>query len=475
MSLLVTVIKAPESVVVTESSRQFSTEGGTIGRGAENSWPLEDPDLYLSSLHCQFVFENGQYYLVDQSTNGTFYNGSPDPMGKGSRLPVSDKDQFIIGDYHFSISVRDQAAAAASIPSDPFAMPTSANSLDGFASSPFDGGIVGSKDPLFNQENADIDPLAALDKARDGSAPDSGGVAGLNVDPFANTSPSSPVDPLAQQLDWPVATPAGQVSGSASGSVIPDDWDSDSETESIQPPVVPQPQQAPSPPIQSQPIAEPPVQKPIASAQGSATAVDTTFINALGLGDRNLSEAEIGRINQLAGEVLREMVAGIMQVLGSRSAIKNEFRMNVTTIQPVENNPLKFSANVDDALENMFLKSGNSYKQPVEAVREGFEGVAEHQVAILAGIREAFKGVIERFDPLILEERFAKLNKGGILSGSHKAKNWESFSSYYEELVGDVDKSFQHLFGDGFVRAYEDQLQKLAISRKSKTKIQDTS
>jgi len=469
MSLLVTIIRAPESVVVTESSRRFSCEGGTIGRSSESAWSLEDPELYLSSLHCQFVFENGQYYLLDQSTNGTFYNGSPDPMGKGSRLPVANKDQFTIGDYQFSISLGDRASAA-SLPSDPFTVPATTNNQDSFVSSPFAGGIAGGKDPLFNQEGVDIDPLVALDKARGSSSSGSGATAGLTADAFAKASPSSPVDPLTQQLDWPVAIPSGE----ESGAVIPDDWNIDVEDGSIEPPMVSQTQQAAP---QPQASAEPPVQQLQESVPdfGSDTAVDTSFINALGLGDRNLSDTQIGHINQLAGEVMREMVAGMMQVLGSRSAIKNEFRMNVTTIQPVENNPLKFSANVDDALENMFIKTGNSYKQPVEAVREGFEGVAEHQVAILAGIREAFKGVIDRFDPVILEERFNKLNKGGILPGSQKAKNWESFSSYYEELVGDVDKSFQHLYGDGFVRAYEDQLQRLAITRKSKVKNQDSS
>jgi len=140
--------------------------------------------------------------------------------------------------------------------------------------------------------------------------------------------------------------------------------------------------------------------------------------------------------------------------------------MNVTTIQPVENNPLKFSANVDDALENMFIKQGNAYKKPIEAVQDGFEGIAEHQVAILAGIREAFKGVIERFDPVLLEQRFSKLKKGGLIPGSQKAKFWESYQDYYNELVGDMDRSFQYLYGDEFVRAYENQLQKLALSRK---------
>ena len=170
----------------------------------------------------------------------------------------------------------------------------------------------------------------------------------------------------------------------------------------------------------------------------------------------------------LAGEVLREMVSGLMQVLGSRSSIKNEFRMNVTTIQPVENNPIKFSANVDDALENMFIKEGNAYKKPLEAVADCFDGIAEHQVAILAGIRSAFKGVVERFDPVLLDARFSRQNKGGLIPGSQKAKNWDSYLDYYNELVGDIDNTFQYLFGDDFVQAYEDQLQRLAIARKTK-------
>ena len=133
----------------------------------------------------------------------------------------------------------------------------------------------------------------------------------------------------------------------------------------------------------------------------------------------------------------------------------------------MENNPLKFSANVDDALENMFVKQGNAYKKPVEAVQEGFESIAEHQVAILAGIKMAFKGVIERFDPVLLEERFAHQNKGSFMPMNQKAKNWEYFTEYYNELAGDLDNSFQYLFGDDFVKAYEDQLQKMTISKKA--------
>ncbi len=143
--------------------------------------------------------------------------------------------------------------------------------------------------------------------------------------------------------------------------------------------------------------------------------------------------------------------------------------MNVTTIQPVENNPLKFSATVDDALENMFLKSGSSYKKPVDAILDGFHGIADHQIAILAGIRAAFKGAIDRFEPAKLEKRFDKQNSSALdfILLLKKAKNWNQFVQYYQDLTDDMDNSFQYLFGDEFVQAYEDQLQKLLVARKT--------
>ncbi len=570
MSLLITITKAPETAALAESSKTFDTQGGSIGRGKDNNWVLDDPERFLSSCHCKISMENGQYMITDMSTNGTFFNGSPNPMGKGKSQPLNDGDSFTLGDYEFAVSlwnpVQNSSApaqnasagpfggGAASIPDDDLFSPPPAptSDLDNFGSNPnpFGGGIVSNSDSLFGGKPEETDPLAALDKAQgiQGSNP----LGGFTADPFQSSPVSDPfggpthsdqADPLNQQVSWPDAIPDQNIPlGGGGAGAIPDDWDDDLLSPSpapsappvapvqpvvkpsvplTEPPVVPRPAQRATPPVA--PAAEIPAESPPTSAQDSfqntgqfdATegeispaqqlalekanakiqaeleilkqqisaqksrtsqadiSVDTTLIDAMGFEDRNLVDAEITQINQLVGEVVREMVGGLMQVLGSRSSIKNEFRMNVTTIQPVENNPLKFSANIDDALENMFIKQGNAYKKPVEAVREGFDGIAEHQVAILAGIRAAFKGVIERFDPIILEERFSKQNKGGLIPGSQKAKNWELYQEYYNELAGDIDNSFQYLFGDEFVSAYEDQLQKLAIARKSKNTNKD--
>ena len=518
MSLLVTTVKSPQSVALAESSKTFGVQGGSIGRGKNNFWVLDDPSRYLSSTHCQISCENGQYFLTDLSTNGTFLNGSPSPMGKGTKMPVHDGDSFALGDYEFKVSILSADAL-----SDPFSgsdTPTSVENMDDIFSAPsagnagfgldeidenpFGSGQVQVSGSAVGVEAEETDPLAALDKAQGGNnaAWDDAGfgnsadVSQSTSSPFSftGTSHSDQADPLNQQISWPDSLPEHAPQGGG----IPDDWDDDlfspSEPAQQEPQasttdmraglqsadridtadneILEQQNQAlKQANMKLQAELEILRQKLVEQQRGGSAkgkVIDTTFVDAMGFQNQNLDETEITRINQLVGEIFREMVKGLMQILRSRNLIKSEFRMNVTTIQPTENNPLKFSASVDDALVNMFIKKSSAYINPVEAVREGFESIADHQVAILAGIREAFKTVIKRFDPVLLDARFSKQNKGGLIPGSQKAKNWELYLDYYNEMIGDIDSTFRYLFGDDFVQAYEEQLRKLDLSRKHK-------
>lgn len=520
MYLQISIIKSPAGVNDAEISKTFNAQGGYIGRGANNHWVLPDPERFLSSKHCQISFQNGQYYVTDLSTNGTFFNGSVEPLGKGNRAAIKEGDVFALGEYEFQVTRCGESSSHAAAPAaEPFSQPASYDSP--FASSPFgepaadhdlfnspasgagfdpfSQGHVSTSDSLFNTEQQETDPLLALDKARQGSTP----AAENTFDPFAQgASHSDGASSVNQSISWPETRPET----GTGGGVIPDDWDDDfmpaAPPPAVPPPVVAaaQSRPAPPPPRPAAPVAP---QVPAvdtegllqdayrkiaelekinkkfalelaafhqqknspATAAGPVAKSDAILMEALGFADRNLPAEKIQEISHTVGELLRDMVAGMMKILSSRSSIKNEFRMSVTTIQPVENNPLKFSATVDDALENMFLKKGNAYKGPKQSVDEGFTSIAEHQIAVLSGMRSAFKGVLERFDPLVLEKRFDKQNKGGLIPGSKNAKNWELFGEYYTDLAGDIDNSFQYLFGDDFVRAYEDQLQRLAIAR----------
>lgn len=229
-------------------------------------------------------------------------------------------------------------------------------------------------------------------------------------------------------------------------------------------PLPPQAPVAPAvPPVA--PVAAPPSAPLSQPAPIHDTGVQN-LVAALGLSGQ-LSPEQEQVLPQLIGEMTRESLNGLLQILRARNSIKNEFRIAVTTIQPRENNPIKFATDVDDALELLFVRSSKGYKPPVESVQDSFESIMDHQVAILAGIRAAFKSLLSRFDPLQLEQQFERQGKtGGILPGMKGAKCWSAYDDFYQDLIGNFENSFQNLFGDEFVQAYEEQLRKLAIARK---------
>ncbi len=78
---------------------------------------------------------------------------------------------------------------------------------------------------------------------------------------------------------------------------------------------------------------------------------------------------------ELAG-ILDIVVQGLIEVLRSRAHVKSQFRMPVTSVRPVENNPLKFSMNAREALHNLFVRRNPGYL-PAAGIFP--RGVGRHQ------------------------------------------------------------------------------------------------
>lgn len=539
MALQITLVKAPKAVSVAKTSHVFDKRGGTLGRSDSNLWVLPDLEKFLSSCHCEVLFESGAYFLLDLSTNGTFINSAFEPIGKGSKVPLKHGDVFEIGEYRFSSELIDDqpmgyAPSPQSQPKSPFADDFFTGNSAPASPAPFtnpmpfanssDFGVSDFSDGLAQSQ----DPLAAFDKANKRPNDDIFGQPAPFSSPNFNTPPErkgfstgSSVDlspSIDQAISWPKASQE---------SLIPEDWeddllgspakkspfdnrdpfdsfddeppapvfgardaapqpqniqpqrklepfplDSDPIAEPIEMPVIPRPAStlaariAELPEIKAAPVVAPIAVAPVAAPAVASSGGNHTLISAMGLNPDKLSAEEIDGISESVGLLMREITEGMMQVLRSRTSIKNEFRMNVTTIQPIENNPLKFSVGADEALENMFLKKTNAYKKPVDAFREGFQEIGEHQVAMIAGIRHGFERMIERFNPENLELQFNKQGKGAVIPGMQNAKHWTNYKSHYQGYSDNMESSFQHLFGSDFVSAYEDQLRKLSSQRK---------
>ena len=198
---------------------------------------------------------------------------------------------------------------------------------------------------------------------------------------------------------------------------------------------------------------------PTAAVSAASNELDfSALMAAAGLADVPASP-ELARN---FGQILRVVITGVMDVLRMRERIKDEFRMRTTTFKTKDNNPLKFSANVEDALHNLLVKRNAAYLGPVEAFEDAFADLRNHQMAMLEGIRVAYEAMLKEFDPDQLQQQFEKNNKrSSILGGGGRAKFWELYRDQFHAMVKDADSSFRSLFGDEFAKAYEAQLERL--------------
>ena len=223
--------------------------------------------------------------------------------------------------------------------------------------------------------------------------------------------------------------------------------------------------------LRSELRAEPAVQAPSQSAppaqpvQNPAAAADTAQLlsDLLELG--NLDAAQLQNLAPEVAGVVRETVARLLEMLRVRSSIKNELRLDRTMIQPVENNPLKFSLTEKDALRYLFGEQSGAYMSGNRAVREAFADIEDHQVALLAGMRSAYERMLAKFSPDVLEKKIGDQAAKGLLS-SKKSRLWDAYEEYFDTLRRDPETSYNRLFGDDFASAYEEQIDNLKGSRR---------
>jgi len=484
MSLTLTIVNQP-----TMESGQIMTktieQRGTIGRAASNDWVLLDKSRYISGKHGSIEKINDAYQITDTSTNGIYLNNTVSAIGNGGVATLKDGDQLLIGEFEITVSIQEDVAFSSPAatpnsapnshvglepngPMDPLALFPQSNTPNGNVSAPPVPSQIPNVDPLsgFGGDAATPASRSEADNASPlhepfqppNAIPDDWSFGEEPTPSQASAAPPSPKEAS------PNANPAANAA-----NILPNDFKIASTEQT--PPVERRRQSAPSP-RQVIPTtgsgqdnnAAP--RLPTASAADNAAALQA-FLGGLGMSDLSVPEQDVPAFMHNVGLMLRQTIQGSMSMLRARSNIKSGFRMSMTTIQALENNPLKFCITVDEAINNMFSSRSNSYLQPVQALQEGFNDIENHQLAVMAGMQAALKALIERFDPENLEPMFKQKGVGSkLLSGNKKASYWDAYANHFTEIAKYVDDDFQTVFGDEFSKAYETQIAKLNIMKK---------
>jgi type VI secretion system FHA domain protein len=373
--------------------------GGHIGRGADCTLVLPDPQRRLSRRHAEVLEREGRHY-IRQLGNGVPVEVDQVPLGTDTEAELPDGARIRIGPW-LLLAERQGAPASA-----PRAGQPGASLFDDLLSSFPEPTVVRPVVPA-------VAPVASNTAAHD----------------------ACEVDLLLEGLHAPAAPPAPGRTPSGAGAGASSSVGADAFVPTAAAGLVDA-----SVPPEADPSAADALQRGLALPPGAPPVPPL-----------------------LAGQLLRALLQGTVALLAARTVAKRELGAQGTLMQPRGNNPLKFSPDVDSALRVLLGPPQRGFLSPMEAVDEAFADLQAHELAVVAGMRAALHELLARFDPQRLEQQMAAGGGRARWGQTRReAQLWQAHVAQYQQMLGDIDGEFDTLFVRAFNKAYQAQLDRLA-------------
>jgi len=393
------------------------TGSATLGRAENNDWYLPDPEKVVSGCHARIENKEGDFYIHDTSTNGLYINRSVEALGQDTIHRLKTDDLLTFGDYEVKVISIEHAK---------------------------------SKIENTQVNNPVLHELEAMQSIQTGND-------------FPQTSKTQ-----APKFE-------GQINDdfSVPNTSIPEEWDfnlikAPNTYENVS-------YEADTHQIVSPTNTNDNTNAPIEHTQTNHKAYKTvetspnncdllkSFLN--GIGCQNDIEKDLTDEMMFdLGESLNLLLVGVMKTLRQRAEIKNEFRINQTTFQQTENNPLKFSASIDDVMQNLFLRPSSSFLSAKSAITEAFTDTQNHEKSLINGTQGAVEGILKQLDPDYIAQRDLAgqnvLEK--MIPNQKPAKYWKLYSLLHADIKHGLDKQQSQIWHDDFVAAYDKKIKSLA-------------
>ncbi|WP_224055093.1 type VI secretion system-associated FHA domain protein TagH [Vibrio penaeicida] len=432
-----------------------------LGRAESCDWILPDPERVVSSVHAELIRFGEDYLIRDLSANGLFINRSVTPVGNGNEIKLNDNDIITFGEYEILVELKSSAQDTLHFHND-----TDNHDIFGQSdissfeqSKPFESDVANNKfqDDFVN--SLSNEPVFESD-------------IGL-TDDFFNLSETHVTNELVG--DTPVAENVQQAQSTQARSSLQSSPVQNKVIEKeeavLQAPSNPQPV-SPAPrneierpmpgrsaprPSQPQRTPESPIQ---ANSQANSNELDA-FLSGLGISRNMVPSQHSDEWFKQLGESFSLLLGGLMDTLHHRAEFKQTNRLNHTAFQRHENNPLKFSANLEDAIHNLYNRNSSSFLGPQNAIQEAFDDIEKHEKALMQGVDGAVKGVMGLLNP----EYISSMNAGDgvlekIIPGKTQANFWKNYEKQYLDLTNELEGNSIPFYLEDFAKSYEMALKK---------------
>jgi type VI secretion system protein ImpI len=349
-------------------SVSLGRKGGLdIGRGATQDWSLPDPSRFISGKHCEVRYRDGDYWLYDISSNGTFLNSSTNRLQAPHRL--SDGDRFAIGSYVIAVTIEADEAPA---------------------------------EHPENMPHAQIVETVAAD---------------------------------GDEWTPPPPAPASPAHGDTRAHEVPL-W--------AEQPAVPRPEDV---------ISEPSPTEPSPSGDEFLRR----FAAGAGVPEQVFARRDSLQLAEELGTLLRLTTENLTQLLRARSDIGRTAGVSShTTVQALDNNPLKFTPSAEDALRIMFGPRTRGFLDARRAIEAAFTDLKTHQVYTFTAMQQAVRMLVEDFDPKAIDAAAGPDHGLVNLLLSRKARLWDIYVARWQAqtlrhddgLAGAFMRYFGQCFGE---------------------------
>ncbi len=422
--------------------------GLDIGRDQHLDWCLPDPTRAISGRHCEVRFRDGAYWLRDISTNGTYVNGGSQRVQSPYRLQHGDRLE--IGHYVIAVAIDEPVQAEPSLPrvdAAPDAASLWSETVEAAPPIPRRDLLPPSRHRPVH--DGFIDWAADIPAPAPAPPPPAAAPPPPASDDFAwapyQAPPSAPEPP-------PVAIPTPRRPLTADlPPAIPGATPRHSPR-----------RRSPAAPLEPPAAAGQPFVPPAAAAmpagmpQISAAEFVQRFAKGAGLSTNDLAWQDPGAFAEQLGGLMRLVAVELKQLLAARAESKRIARSaNQTMIQAQDNNPLKFSPTVDDALQLIFGRPKSGYLSAQKAFDESFRDLKAHQIKTYSAMQHALRMLVEDLDPQAIAESTAQDRGLDSLLGSRKAKMWDAYVARWDAKTAPYEDGLVDAFMLYFAECYD--------------------
>ncbi|VIO78085.1 type VI secretion system-associated FHA domain protein TagH [Bradyrhizobium ivorense] len=434
--------------------------GIDIGRNQYLDWTLPDPSRLISGRHCEVRWREGGYWLHDISSNGTFLQGDSNRLKEPHLL--RNGDRFAIGHYIIAVELDEDATPAGTpAPGTPVVDYGGLWTSTEDAAPPIDRKeLRGPRDlrpvgPDFLDWAVDV-PSAQVPPSSPQGAPRGLKPAQPQVEPAESWADAPAKRPPAEPAINPLPNPRRASPAPAEPNV----WGA----ESIEPsaaslpsgiqaqPTRPEPREVPAPNENGEAVAE----KGTGKSSGAGADFNRMFARGAGLSDDPFAARDPAEFAEQLGQLTLLVIENMRQLLDARQQAKRLARSaDQTTVQAFDNNPLKFAPTVEDALRIMFGSKNRGFLDARGALTQGFDDVKRHQVKTYIAMQQAFKLVIEEFDPANIEAKSTSDRGLVAMVSSNKARLWDIHVARWQARTQHHKDGMLRAFMDYFAECYD--------------------